>query len=287
MAERRMFSRRIVSSARFLRMPAICQALYFQLGINADDDGVVEAFAIVRAVGATEGDLMTLEERGFVKILNEDLITYIVDWTEQNKIRPDRKNDSIYKDLLDELGVETLEKRPRKKPEVTDLAGVASEDPEVEKEADADIGQSMDGPMTGQCTHSVSVSVSGIDINNNKHSLTASGERASKKPGKAELEKEFAELWLLYPKKRGKEEAVKAYVKARKEGIAKDEIRKGLEAFCASTRGTDLQYIPYGSTWFHQRRWADDYQEAKEIQSHDWDYKKLEEAAQNALYNAV
>lgn len=280
MAERRMFSRRIVTSARFLRMPAICQALYFQLGINADDDGVVEAFSIVRAVGATEGDLEELEKRGFVKILNEDLITYIVDWTEQNKIRPDRKNDSIYKDLLDELGVETLEKRPRKKPEVVDLAGAAPE----EKEADADTCQAMDGPVTGQCTHSVSVSVSGIDINNNKkHSLTAGGERVPK----AQLEKEFAELWELYPKKRGKEEAVKAYVKARKDGISEETIRKGLEAFCASARGSDPQYIPYGSTWFHQRRWSDEYQEEKEISSHGWDYGKLEEIAANAIYHAV
>lgn len=285
MAERRMFSRRIVSSARFLRMPAICQALYYQLGINADDDGVVEAFSIVRAVGATEDDLEELERRGFVRVLNEDLITFIVDWTEQNRIRPDRKNDSIYKDLLDELGVETLEKRPRKKPEAADLAGAASDLPRGKKEDNAGDCQSMDGPMSDDGHPIVSVTVSGT-VNNKKHSLTAGGERASK-PGKAELEKEFTALWALYPKKRGKEEAIKAYVKARRDGISEETIRSGLEAFCASAKGSDPQYIPYGSTWFHQRRWSDEYQEERESFSHGWDYDKLEEMATNAIYHAI
>ena len=55
MAERRMFSKRIISSARFLRMAASAQALYLHLVMNADDEGVVEAFCIFR-VWAGGGD---------------------------------------------------------------------------------------------------------------------------------------------------------------------------------------------------------------------------------------
>ena len=100
MAERRMFSKRIVGSARFLRMPISTQCLYFHLGLNADDDGIVEAYTTIKQIGATEDDLKVLVAKGFCTVLNEDLVTYITDWRENNKLRADRKIDSIYKDLL-------------------------------------------------------------------------------------------------------------------------------------------------------------------------------------------
>ena len=100
MAERRMFSKKIVDSARFLKMPPSTQALYFHLGLRADDDGIVEAYAVLRLIGATEDDLKLLVAKGFAIVLNEDLVTYITDWNEHNKIRADRKVDSVYKDLL-------------------------------------------------------------------------------------------------------------------------------------------------------------------------------------------
>lgn len=115
MAIRRMFSKRVIESARFLKMPLTTQALYFHLGMRADDDGVVEAYSVVKMVGASEDDLKVLVSKGLVQVLNEDLVTYITDWTENNQIRPDRKIDSIYKDLLLRMNPEVtlIEKRPR------------------------------------------------------------------------------------------------------------------------------------------------------------------------------
>lgn len=100
MAERRMFSKRLTNSARFIKMPSSTQNLYFHLGINADDDGIVEAYSIMNQINATEDDLRLLVAKNFVIILNDDLVSYIVDWRENNKLRADRKVDSIYKDLL-------------------------------------------------------------------------------------------------------------------------------------------------------------------------------------------
>ncbi|MDN3073244.1 DnaD domain protein [Enterococcus faecalis] len=100
MAQRRMVSNTIVRSARFLKMPPTSQNLYFHLIMNADDDGVVEAFPIMRMIGSTEDDLKILMAKTFVYVLNDDLVTFINSWTEHNKIRKDRKVDSIYKDLL-------------------------------------------------------------------------------------------------------------------------------------------------------------------------------------------
>ena len=115
MASRRMFSIRLINSARFLKMPISCQALYFHLGLMADDDGVVEAYNVIKSVGCTEDDLKILVAKGFVQVLNEDLVSYITDWSENNSIRADRKIDSIYKDLLISMrpDVNLIERRPR------------------------------------------------------------------------------------------------------------------------------------------------------------------------------
>ncbi len=135
MAARRMFAKSIVESARFLKMPVSSQNLYFHLGMNADDDGIVEAYAVMNLVKAHEDDLRVLYSKGFIRILNEDLVSYIEDWREQNKIRPDRKKDSIYKNLLLQIdpNVLLLEKKER-----SDL---------VRKS-----GPSMDGQMSAQCS---------------------------------------------------------------------------------------------------------------------------------------
>lgn len=97
---RRMFSDRITSSAKFLKMSATAQMLFFHLGMRADDEGVVEGFITMRMAGATEEDLRLLEEKGFIKILNEDLVAYIENWKEHNLIKGDRLKTSMYHKLL-------------------------------------------------------------------------------------------------------------------------------------------------------------------------------------------
>ncbi len=102
MAERRMFARSIVGSARFLRMPCTARLLYYDLGMEADDDGCVESFAVMRRTGAAEEDLQLLAEKGFIRILNEDLVSCILDWQTNNRIRKDRYHRGLYADLLTE-----------------------------------------------------------------------------------------------------------------------------------------------------------------------------------------
>lgn len=100
MAERRMFSKTVVNSARFLRMPQTSRLLYYDLGMAADDDGVVEAFTVIRTTGAAEDDLRVLASKGFITVLNEDLVSLIVDWNKNNYIQKDRYHPSIYSELL-------------------------------------------------------------------------------------------------------------------------------------------------------------------------------------------
>ena len=115
MAERRMLTKKITSSARYIKMPTDSQALYTQLCMNADDDGVVEAFSILNLTGIREDNLRVLSAKKFIKILNEDLVSYIMNWTDMNQIRPDRKVNSIYKKLLISIlpDIELVEPTPR------------------------------------------------------------------------------------------------------------------------------------------------------------------------------
>ncbi|MCD8381516.1 MAG: hypothetical protein LUC30_01155 [Clostridiales bacterium] len=95
-----MFAKVITSSARFLRLSPAARLLYYDLGMQADDDGFVEAYTVLRTTGATEADLEELEHSGHVRVCNSDLVTYITDWNRNNLIRKDRYTQSVYHHLL-------------------------------------------------------------------------------------------------------------------------------------------------------------------------------------------
>jgi len=127
MAHRRMFSKAIVCSARFLKMPTDSQTLYFHLGMATDDDGVVEAWSVLKTTGSAEDNLRVLASKGFIRILNEDLVSYIMDWDEHNEIRSDRLVPSQYRELLIQMVPEVKLKEPKRradlKPVVPELPG--------------------------------------------------------------------------------------------------------------------------------------------------------------------
>lgn len=102
MGNRRMISKTVTQTHRFLRLPLEAQALYFHLIQNCDDDGVVEAFPIIRMIGASEDNLGLLVVKRFVKPLNEEMVYFVVDFHEQNTVRKDRYTPSVYKDLLEQ-----------------------------------------------------------------------------------------------------------------------------------------------------------------------------------------
>ncbi|HFQ8395490.1 putative DNA replication protein [Streptococcus agalactiae] len=100
MGNRRMISKTVTQTQKFLRLPLETQALYFHLIQNADDDGVVEAFPVVRMIGSSEDSLGLLVIKQFIKPLNDEMVYFLTDFREQNTIRRDRYTPSVYKDLL-------------------------------------------------------------------------------------------------------------------------------------------------------------------------------------------
>jgi hypothetical protein len=102
MAQRRMFSSQIVTSDGFLEMPLTSQALYFHLGMSADDDGFVSPRKILRMTGAGEDDLKVLISKRFVIPFNSGVIV-ITHWKQNNYLRNDRYTPTIYKDEMNHL----------------------------------------------------------------------------------------------------------------------------------------------------------------------------------------
>jgi len=76
-----------------------------------------------------------------------------------------------------------------------------------------------------------------------------------------QIEAEFDTLWKLYPRKNSKKKALQHYDVARRNGTEYNDVLKGLYAFLdyIEANKIEIQYIKYGSTWFNQECWNDDY----------------------------
>ena len=96
MANRRMFSMDVVNTDKFLDMPSSTQALYFHLGMRADDDGFVSSpKRIAKTVNCGDDDLKLLLAKGYL-IPFESGVVVISDWNVNNWIRPDRKHNTRF-----------------------------------------------------------------------------------------------------------------------------------------------------------------------------------------------
>lgn len=71
------------------------------------------------------------------------------------------------------------------------------------------------------------------------------------------LEEEFDALWLLYPRKDGRKDALRHYKAARREGVTFDEVESGIKRYANYVRDKDPTYTAMGSTWFCGHRWED------------------------------
>lgn len=121
MAKRRMFSSDITNSDAFQDMPLSAQALYFHLGMNADDDGVVNSpKAIQRCLGASPDDLRILVAKRFIIPIDESEIVVIKHWKINNLIQKDRYTPSKYQRELQLLELDENKAYKEKEPSLLD-----------------------------------------------------------------------------------------------------------------------------------------------------------------------
>jgi hypothetical protein len=119
-----------------------------------------------------------------------------------------------------------------------------------------------------------------------------------KKLTKAQVEDVFKLFWELYPRKRAKGDALKAWqaIKLTQELLDKilASVKKALEVEWAKT---DPKFIPYPATWLRAQGWEDEYGSPKanvtqfpksasrfnNIGSHNWDFNELERLEQEHI----
>jgi len=96
MAQKRMFSLKIIDTDLFLDMPVSSQLLYFQLSMRADDDGFVSSpQKIIKIVNCSSDDLKILVAKSLI-IPFESGICVIKHWKIHNYIQKDRYQKTLY-----------------------------------------------------------------------------------------------------------------------------------------------------------------------------------------------
>ena len=96
MAHKRMFSKDITGSDAFREMPTSSQALYFHLGMEADDDGFLDSYkGLMRSISASDDDLKVLVSKRFLIVFPTNILV-VKHWLINNAIRKDRYTETKY-----------------------------------------------------------------------------------------------------------------------------------------------------------------------------------------------
>jgi len=227
MAQRRMFSKVITNSSRFLMMPQSAQNLYFHLGMNADDDGFCEHFTIMRMTESKPDDLRILQSKEFVKIF-DDKVLIVLDWKENNYVRSDRYTPSRYLKIYKE--------------ELELLSGIPIGIPNDNQRLTQDrIGKDRIGK----------------DNTDKREEKTEKNNADSLLEEK--LEEKFERFWKEYPRKIAKSVAFKSFVKINPD----DNLFKTMIEKLVAYKETEQwqkdkgRFIPHPATWLNQERWQD------------------------------
>lgn len=209
MANKRMFCLDIVDTDLFLEMPPSSQALYFQLGMRADDDGFVSSpKKITKITNCGNDDLRLLAAKGYIIPFDSGTIV-VTHWNiNNNKIKGDRYKPTIYtreKALLSQSNGTYYISGSRMSPECLQSGDTLEPQSRIDKDRkDKDI----------YCVH-------------------------------------FEELWKVYPRKKEKSAAYKAYKATLNKGFSEDELMTAVKRYAEECKKEqrDSRYIKLCSTF--------------------------------------
>lgn len=96
MAQKRMFDRAIIDTMKFMDLPISTKALYFLMGMEADDEGFVSPKKVLRIHGGSDDDIKVLISKEFL-IPFESGVVVITDWNKNNWLDSRRIRETEYK----------------------------------------------------------------------------------------------------------------------------------------------------------------------------------------------
>ena len=216
-----MFSPKITSTDSFLDMPVSARELYFQLGMNADDDGFITPRKIMRMTGATADDLNVLIGKKFVIPFDSGVIV-IAAWRVNNMVRKDWYKPTIYQEELAQL----VENPSGKYEFVNEMLTDCSRRLGKVRLGKGRLGEGTDRPKLAESKPSVMV------------------------------EEDFNQFWSSYPNKKNKVKAKVKFLTLKKELLP--TILGSVEAQKKTRQWQDPRYIPHAVTWINNERWNDE-----------------------------
>lgn len=95
MAQKRMFDKAIIDTDRFMDLPMSAKALYFLLGMEADDEGFVSYKKVMRIHGGNEDEVKILLAKNFL-IMFPSGVVVITDWNQNNYLDKNRIKETEY-----------------------------------------------------------------------------------------------------------------------------------------------------------------------------------------------
>lgn len=92
-----MFDKAIIDTDRFMDMGISSKAMYFLLGMEADDEGFVSYRKVMRIHGGNEDDIKVLEAKRFI-IKFQTGVVVITDWNKNNWLDSRRSRPTEYQE---------------------------------------------------------------------------------------------------------------------------------------------------------------------------------------------
>jgi hypothetical protein len=164
-------------------------------------------------------------------------------------------------DIICGIIIEDIEECNRKWEETKAARSRAGKASAEKRQQDATESNKTEQAPTNSNKTEQTATNSTVNVNVNVNGL----KEKDKKKKKAE--DEFETLWELYPRKNGKKDAKKHYLTAVSQGTTFEDVKAGIEAYknYIEKTNTEPKYIKMGSSFFHQRSWADDWSVPKTV----------------------
>lgn len=217
MAQKRMFTMKIVDSDAFLDMPLSAQCLYFHLNMRADDDGFIgNPKRIMRTVGSHDDDLKILIMKRFV-LTFEDGVIVIKHWRMHNCISQNRYHETQYTDEKNQLLLKDNKSYSK-------THGVPLDDKGIVEAQGAQIPVLPDNEDAGD---------------------------VSVRAARNNYPTDFEAFWSDYPKKADKGQAYKKYQARIKDGYSPDELQQAARNYRmeCDREHTPTKYIKHAKTF--------------------------------------
>ena len=215
MAQKRMFTKKVIDNDNFLDMPTSAQCLYFHLNMWADDDGFIDnPKRIMRSIGAREDDLRILLARSYV-LPFESGVLVIRHWRLHNCISQNRYHETQYAEEKSRLRL-----TKNKTYSLTD--GVPIDDSGM-------IEAQSSAPLP----------------------LEDLEEDVEEKPKRNDYPKDFEAFWADYPRKADKGMAYRKYQARLKDGFSPEEMWQAARNYKmeCDRNHTDMKYIKHPKTF--------------------------------------